>query len=1484
MRYLFYQNTLIFLVLSNLLGSSQAHNFVLEQDAVANLFCEAQPYGLEITQDSLIISGFSVTNSGTESSPACKIGIYLTANGVLDQSALLLEKIDLPGIAPSSSRNIRYQKSLNEISSGLYTVVLLIDDEDVVEETNEADNLCVFNRPSLGIGQFAEPDLVFSKPAGYTVNGSILSISGVDVCNIGNAAGGFSFVGYYLSLDEIITTEDFFLGEELIQPISASDPELCDPTSFEVSLSGIPNGSYYVGIIADYRKEIGESNEENNSCYYSDRLVIENNPNPDKANIVCGSLGTLEVNGNQVSLSNFEVKNTGGTIAPTSVVGFYLSTDPNVDRNDTKIGMEGVPSLNPGTSHFITISTIVTTLSNGTYYFGMVVDDTGTVDETSGEDNFCSFSSPVELITGGGGGKANIVCGALGNLEVNGNQFSLTNFEVRNTGGTTAPASIVKFYLSTDSSIDRNDNEIGSENVSTLTPGETTTLSFNTTVTNLPDGSYYFGMVVDATGIVDETSGEDNFCSFSDPIELISGGGGDGKANIVCGALGNLEVNGNQFSLTNFEVRNTGATVAPASVVKFYLSTDSNVDRNDFEIGSENVSTLTPGETTPLNFNTTVTNLSDGSYYFGMVVDATGTVDETSGEDNFCSFSDPIELLPGSGNGDGKANIVCGALGNLEVNGNQINLNNFEVRNTGGTTAPASVVKFYLSTDSNVDRNDFEVGFENISPLAPGGTTTLNFNTTVTNLLDGSYYFGMVVDATGTVDETSGEDNFCSFSNRVELISGGGVGKANIICGALGDLEVNGNQITLNNFEIRNIGGITAPTSVAGFYLSTDANVDRNDFEIGQKDVKSLTPNESDFVTFSTTVSGLANGTYYFGIVLDRTGTVDEASGEDNFCHFGSERVIINSQQGEPNLVCPPRGVISISQANISLTGLEVENRGEVRSNPCRLGYYLSLDDRITTDDILIETDQIPILNPGEKIEQSFSVTVSGINPGSYFVGMIVDDQSEVQESNEEDNWCYFESPTFEFSLSNVKANLVCSHSGEFTQVNEELSVLEFTVDNIGTIQAGASKVGFYLSPDQSILRSDLLLGKKGVGSINPGESRTISFETSLSGYPEGEYYLGMIVDVDGEVIESSGEDNFCFFSNRKVNIFPPPQLPEGKANLVCGDLGSLSIGSTSVGISGFQVRNIGGTDAGANTVGVYLSTDANITRDDLRVGEWKVSSLGKGQTRTLLSKTFQFFGIPPGSYFLGVVVDDLGEVPETNGGDNFCHYSSERILIRESASAETPASIPTANLVCGELGTPIIFGAEVRIPSFRVNNIGLGPAAPSSVGFYLSLDDQVRRDDIKIGSVNIKDLEAGESTQNTFITTIAGVPNGEYFLGLVVDDSGDIPESDGNDNFCTFPDIKVTIEAREGPNLVCELGINSEISYINKQLSVSNIEVQNIGDFPSSFFRVGYYLSTDPSITQSDLLIGESELLQLETSGKVNLSFNQTLSNLANG
>jgi len=114
-----------------------------------------------------------------------------------------------------------------------------------------------------------KPDLEITTCGSVSISGNLVTVSNVVVKNIGTATTStYSYLGYYLSTDKVINSDDYYIGLDYVPSLAPSSTSAESVFKNISSVSPpIPAGTYYVGMLADYRNNISEANENNNSCY-----------------------------------------------------------------------------------------------------------------------------------------------------------------------------------------------------------------------------------------------------------------------------------------------------------------------------------------------------------------------------------------------------------------------------------------------------------------------------------------------------------------------------------------------------------------------------------------------------------------------------------------------------------------------------------------------------------------------------------------------------------------------------------------------------------------------------------------------------------------------------------------------------------------------------------------------------------------------------------------------------------------------------------------------------------------------------------------------------------------------------------------------------------------------------------------------------------------------------------------------------------------
>jgi hypothetical protein len=348
---------------------------------------------------------------------------------------------------------------------------------------------------------------------------------------------------------------------------------------------------------------------------------------------------------------------------------------------------------------------------------------------------------------------------------------------------------------------------------------------------------------------------------------------------------------------------------------------------------------------------------------------------------------------------------------------------------------------------------------------------------------------------------------------------------------------------------------------------------------------------------------------------------------------------------------------------------------------------YLSSDTTITTGDTVLATiNEAAASDPGDTFGDDApgrTVTLpGGLSDGAWYVGIIVDYNDAVDESNENNNTAWDGITIDSGSSVDLVADSITPQAGSVA-AGSSVNVNWFghaDAGNSGDI-SGNFTVGFYLSNDATVTTGDTLLDRATVvGPTSPGESFGANGRSLLipGGTTAGTRYLGIIVDDTGSVAETN-ENN-----NAVTSAITVTGGGGGQPDLVPG---SCSVSPSSIQAGDlitvtWTERNQGTGDAPAFWTGVHRS--ANTTFEpgsDPQMGQRHPGPLAAGAQEQVIFTTTNTAGLADGTYYLLVISDINDEVTESNESNNVCYSTlvvgsgggpgtSDRWLIPAAASA----------------------------------------------------------------------------------------------------------------------------------------------------------------------------------------------------------------------
>lgn len=605
--------------------------------------------------------------------------------------------------------------------------------------------------------------------------------------------------------------------------------------------------------------------------------------------------------------------------------------------------------------------------------------------------------------------------------------------------------------------------------------------------------------------------------------------------------------------------------------------------------------------------------------------------------------------------------------------------------------------------------------------------------------------------------------------------------------------------------EVENRGDQASAACRVGLRLSSDDIITTSDPLLGSIMIAPLAAGERRLVqVFGEISASFSPGPRFAGAILDDTSLVAEAIESNN------RRVGVPLVLGDPSALpdftvdAPVLGATSVERLEDLAITTRVRNVGPVTGS-ITVYTMFTQDTVLDLNDYVVRQRTVTI--PAGSSEAPVTIAdqpPNGVTPGPWFVGAFLDPVGLVVESDKSNNISPLVPITVipEPTLADLIPISLTVPSHALTVGQSFITTV--SVRNDGGVASGSWIVAV-LQDDRRdrILSSALTIGQVStMTSVAPGEIATLDVPVTIGAISgSGDNYIGCeIFGTNNEVtgnntigdILSSRVDNPAI--PVAVGVTPPggsrvDLIPDGPTSVdrVLVDSGEV------VTFTPPPIRNLGTGPAPPVRVGVYMVTagiDYFLSGTFRQSGTepiatWMTPTIASGDVATEPPLQIPLpSSRPPGTYAIGVWVDDTETLAEDRETNNDWQFFAPRVLV---GSRPPGIDLAAVELVPG--GATVMTGDQLQVTRIFKNR-GRNPALAFDLTYVFSNDPALDSQDPAGGVVAFPGLLPGVSEGPSTNTVVVpeGLTPGTIYLGLAVDRGDAVAELDETNNTLVVP------------------------------------------------------------------------------------------------
>ena len=439
---------------------------------------------------------------------------------------------------------------------------------------------------------------------------------------------------------------------------------------------------------------------------------------------------------------------------------------------------------------------------------------------------------------------------------------------IANVGSSSAGRSKIKYYLSSNTSLDGSDTFLKGDLVGILAAGATSPEDADVVIpAGTAAGTWYVLFVADANSEVSE-SNESNNVSY----RQINVTGPD--LVVESPQVSSSTVVSGETITGSCTVRNAGSAPAGGNRLYYYLSNNTTYSPSDTFLRADIVGSLTPGATSPEDASLIIPEgTAAGTWYILYRVDPSDEVPE-SNENNNVAYKAITVAAP-------DLVVQSTAVSNPTPDaGDSLNVS-CVVKNVGSAVAGGNRIYYYLSGNTTYNTGDTFLKADIVDELNPGATRPEDANVDIPESTPaGIWYILYRVDPGDEVPE-SNEGNNVAYRQ----ITIGSAPAPDLVVGnaALSTATAQPGDTVHGSCQVENVGVGNAASSTLKYYLSQDASYDAGDIFLKADLTSSLgpgqtSPEDADLIIPATTTAG----TWYVLFRADANQDVSESNESNN--------------------------------------------------------------------------------------------------------------------------------------------------------------------------------------------------------------------------------------------------------------------------------------------------------------------------------------------------------------------------------------------------------------------------------------------------------------------------------------------------------------------------------------------------------------------------------------------------------------------------